>query len=116
MGAYRLGDADRERLGCPEWLPFNLVDASIDDVTDLAERFGFALDDWPEAYLGEIDMDTVGQEREPDRIRPKWQIKAAVWMALHQNGVNCSWDDVGKVALLRASWRSDPDESPGKDQ
>ena len=105
MGSqYRLGDADRERLGCPEWITLDLLDVSIDDVSELSDRFLFDLEDWPEPLVG-----PKGENGE--RKTPTWQFHASVWMALHLAGTFASWDDVGKVAILRVQSR---DDDPGK--
>lgn len=111
---YRLGDADRERLGCPEWLPLDLLDVTLDDLTELSDRFVFDLEAWPDVFFGPKDEDG---EYKP----PKWALRAAIWMALRQwGGSFVSWDDVGKLAILRVTSRTgdqgkapDPSDSSG---
>lgn len=113
MGSYRFGDKDRERLGCPEWLPFDLLDASLADVTELAERFGFSIAEWPDPILGPVDMATVGVEGQlPARKHPEWSTQATVWLILRTNGCQVTWDDAARVAFMRLEYRSD--ETPAK--
>lgn len=100
--SYRLGDADRERLDAPEWLPLDLLSCTLDDVTELSDQHGFELEDWPDVILGPTD----GKP-------PKWAFKAVLWLALHQNGVAATWDDVGRIEVLRVTRRRDDDQ--GKD-
>ena len=101
--SYRLGDADRERLGGPEWLPFELMDVTLGQVTELSDRFGFELEDWPDVLTGT-----------EARKAPKWRLQCLVWLALYQSGVNVPWEDAGTVAALRVTFRAD--EGPGKDE
>lgn len=105
--SYRLGDADRARFGAPEWMPLELMDVTLDQVTDLSERFGFEIEDWPEAFFGKVGEDG-------ERKSPRWQIQTAVWLALHQSGINVPYENVGQIAVLRVQWRKE--EEPGKDE
>jgi hypothetical protein len=112
--SYRLGDADRERLGCPEWLPVSLADCTLDDITYLSDRFVFELEDWPEVLLGDIPFEAAGTpEAESKRKPPKWGIQALLWLALHQADVPVTWEQVGKLQVLKVQRRLD-DEEPGK--
>lgn len=114
MNYVKLSDADRQRFDCKEWLPVELADASITDVEELSDRFGFdPIDDWPEAMRGTISLEDAGQG-EDKRKRPKWYMRALVWMALHQNGHDVSWDDAGLVQFLRLDFKSDDPVEPGK--
>jgi len=100
MAKYRLGDEDRARLGGPEWLVLDLLGATLDDVTELSDRFVFDMEDWPEPLFGREGADGK-------RKAPKWRMQAALWMALRQAGVAATWEDVGKVAILRVRVRDD---------
>lgn len=113
---YRLADADRERFGCAEWLPYSVLDITIDDLEELSDRFGFDPTEWPTPYLGELTLEQAG---DPDAkpVPPRWQMRAAVWQILRQNGHDVSWDDVGTVragqVLVRREEGKDPEPSPG---
>lgn len=114
MGSsFRLGDADRERFGCPEWLPVDLTACTIAEVTELSDRFGFELEDWPDALFGEVPFEFAGEpDADKHRRKPRWWLSAYTWFGLHQAGIDASWDDVGKIAILQIGHRDD--ESPGK--
>jgi hypothetical protein len=62
----RLSDADRERLGCPEWLDFDLTNMSVDE--------GIALE-----VAGGDYTRFFGGGAETARTR--------VWVALHRAGI-----------------------------
>lgn len=114
MGSrVQLGDRDRERLGCGEALDFDLMEISIADLEELSERFGFEPEDWPTPLIGEIPFEQAGS---PDAkpVRPRWQTRAVVWLALHQSGHDATWDEAGKVAYNRVRFVNE--EEPGKDE
>jgi len=114
--SYRLCDADRARLGCPEWLPIELASSTLDDITYLSDRFGFDLEDWPEVLQGEIPFEAAGTpDAEDKRQPPKWATQAMLWLALHQADVPVAWEDVGKIQVLRVQRRVDEDDDPGKE-
>lgn len=116
MGSYRLGEKDRERLGAHDWLPFDLLDATLDDITELSDRFGFELADWPNPFFGQVPLEAMGSADANDhRKAPSWQIHAGVWLALHAGGIPTTWDEVGRLAILRIEYRRD-EEPVGKDE
>lgn len=69
----RLGDEDRERLGCPEWMEADLDHVSVSE----AEALDAAGGDWTD--LGE---------------RGARAMKSRVWLALHRAGVTVTFDDL----------------------
>lgn len=114
--SFRLGDDDRERLDCPEWLSLSLADCTLEDITYLSDRFVFDLEDWPEVLRGEVPFEYAGSPDADDKRRaPKWSIQALLWLALHQSGCDASWEQVGKLQVMKVQRRSEPDDE-GKDQ
>jgi hypothetical protein len=109
----RLCDEDRETFGCPEWLePVSPHDISLNDLDELAQRFNFDPNDWPEPFNGQLTLEQAGVEGARPKP-PPWRMRALVWMLLRQNGIAVSWEDVGKAhPLSMTTDRADP--SPGK--
>lgn len=107
-----LSEKDQQRLGCGPALELDLLEISITDLGDLSERLEFEPEDWPDVMIGEIPFEQAGS---PDAraVPPKWQKQAAVWLALHQNGHDITWEQAGQVAALRVRYTSD---APGKDE
>lgn len=101
---FRLRDEDRERLGGPEWLPWSPMAVTINDLDELVDRFDFDPDDWPTPFFGELTLEQAG-DPEAQPKSPRWQRRAAVWMALRQNGIDVSWDDVGTVRIFQVESR-----------
>jgi len=113
--SYRLGDEDRERLGCPEWLSVALTECRLDDITELSDRFDFELEDWPEVLRGEVPFEAAGSpDADSMRKPPKWGIQAMLWLALHQADVDATWEQVGRLKVLQVQRRED--EEPGKEE
>lgn len=110
----RLCDEDRVLFGCEEWLePANAANISINDLDELAGRFGFEPDDWPEVLRGQLTLEQAGVEGAKPKP-PSWRTRAQMWLLLRQNGHAVSWEDVGKAhPLLVTNDLADP--SPGKD-
>lgn len=111
---FQLPESDQQEFGVAETLESDLWGISVDDLEELAERFGFDPMDWPEPFVGQLTLEQAG---DPD-ARPKppsWRNRAMVWMTLRQNGVDASWERAGKAHVFR--WQPIPDElpSPGKD-
>ena len=111
MTFIRFPDEDRERWSLPEWVDWDPLDIALVDLEELSERFEFELIDWPEVFYGRIPFEQAGRE-DAQRVAPKWQARAAMWMALHRAGVQASWEDAGTIRLGRTFSRQD--ESPGK--
>jgi hypothetical protein len=85
----RLADADRERLGCEEWLDLSLDGLPVEIAEAIEEAGGV----WENIY-------TKGAKGA--RVR--------VWIALHQAGITVPWAEF-TFDLARAQWR---DEAAGK--
>lgn len=62
----RLSAPDRERLGCPEWLDFDLASLSFDEAQALEDAGGKYRDFFDEGLVA---------------------VRARVWVALHRAGV-----------------------------
>lgn len=73
MPTIRLGDDDRERLHCQEWLAFD--ERVRTDEAEAFEEAGGTLKDF-------VDRTTV-----------KWW-RATVWLALYRSGVKARFEDV----------------------
>jgi hypothetical protein len=114
------GDKDRARWGLTEeWLEFDLADISIVDLQELSERHGFDYMEWPEPFFGAIPFEQAGSP-DAQRVAPRWQVQAMVWLTLRQNGTPVPWDEAGTARMLHVGWRKykpgeEPPESPGKD-
>ncbi len=105
MSRFRLGDADRQRLGCPEILEFDPDKMMINDLIELPEATGYTVASLQEALRRNADPDT-------DR---DWRAsKAMVWLALRHAGIHVGFDELDfDVAAFRLA----DDEAPaGKDQ
>lgn len=107
----RLCDEDRKAFGVDEeWLDFDLVDISVDDLDLLAERYNFDPMDWPTPFLGELTFEQAGDENATPKP-PRWQSRVAPWMLLRQAGKDVSLEDAGKVRWFKRRQR----EGPGKE-
>lgn len=73
MPTIRLGDEDRAKLGCEEWLRFD--ERVRTDEAEAFEEAGGSL----KAFI--------------DRTTVRWW-RAMVWLALHRAGVKANFDDV----------------------
>ena len=109
----RLGDKDRARLGCDEWLDLDLYAVSVEQLEVVCEETGIDPEDWPEAIYGRVAHADVGK---PDakRKRPRWANRAFVYLALAQTDAGFTWADAGKVAIMHLAVRS-TEEEPGKE-
>jgi len=116
----RLSDADRERLGCVEWLDIDLYSVTVEEATILQDGF----------TIGEkkVSYDHPGQWRAaltpgPDSPPRFPALKVLVWMALNRAGVSTSLNELTfNVDLLAYKGDPadsepdvDPEASPGKD-
>lgn len=115
----RLCDADRELFGVDEWLPFEILDITVGDLEELSGRCKFDPEDWPDVFWGQLNYEQV-QAGETKAKKPTWHSRAMVWILLRQNGLDVSWEDVGKAKPLLMLVRSsspgkDPEESPASD-
>ena len=113
MSQVRFGDHDRDRWGLDEWVEWDPMDISIADLTELSDRFSFDPSDWPHVFFGEIPLEQAGSP-DAERVGPKWQLQAMVWMTLRQNNIDVSWEEAGAARVGRIRRRTAP--SPGKDE
>jgi hypothetical protein len=94
MIRIRLGDADRERIGCPEWLEYDPAAATLAEHRKL-RQVGFSIQTLGER-LQEQDLDAVA---------------ALVWLALVRAGADVSFEDLD-FALAELEMRADdPNQS-----
>lgn len=108
----RLCDKDRELFGCEEWLEWSPADISIDDLDELAGRFGFDPEEWPEPFFGQLTLEQAG-DPEAKPKPPPWRSRAVIWMMLRQNGHPVSWEETGKAHPFLAQ-ADVTDVTPGK--
>jgi hypothetical protein len=95
MPTIRLGDADRERWGCPEWLEFP---------ASLPVRDAKALQAAGGKYLDYFNRD------EP----AGWQV--IVWLALHRAGITVKLDELEDLDLAAISIADvEPGKAPNSD-
>lgn len=109
----RLHERDAERLGCEQFLTVDTTLVSVAEVEELADRFQFDPYDWPHPLFGEIAFEDAGNPDAKPKA-PRWQQRAVVWLALHQNGHPASWDEAGSVSAIGLAFFAD-EEAPGKD-
>jgi len=106
----RLGDKDRARLGCDEWLDVDFNATTVQQLEVICDQTGIDPEDWPEAINGHIPHADVGKPDAKPK-RPRWANRAFVYLAL---GGDFTWADAGKVSVLQITVRKVDDE-PGKD-
>lgn len=108
---FQICEADQKLFGAAELLEFDIRAISINDLDELATRFGFDPDAWPDPFIGELTLDQAGvPDAQPKP--PTWQIRSMVWMALRQNGITVSWEDAGQARPLLWKRLPDPDGVP----
>jgi hypothetical protein len=117
----RLGDKDRARFGCVEWLDLDFLAATVEQVEHICAETGIDIDDWPECLNPAIRFEDVGK---PDARKrsPAWRNRVTVWLALNQSGYEVSWADAGKIVTNDVTIRGveppkdgdgpEPSESP----
>lgn len=113
----RVGVADRERLGCPEWIDIDYSVATVGDVEQLANWCKFDPFDWPGVLNGQIPFEQAGDPEAKPR-KPPWVLTVALWLALnHTEGVSASWAAVRAVNFAEVFMRRVGDEvEEGKDE
>lgn len=115
----RLGDADRERLGCPEWLIEDELALSIVEA-DLLQRAGIEPDDVVAHIAGAPKLAGDGTQLTTDdgyAIRSismlGWRIR--VWLALRRAGVRIPFDELDFSLLDMVREVHGPAVDEGKD-
>lgn len=94
----RLGEEDRKRLECPEWLSYSADRLMIDEAIALEEEAGIG----PEEYKTLLAGKPVFEEGQPvlrpdgsQQRRYRMQtFKVIVWLALKRADVHVPWADV----------------------
>jgi hypothetical protein len=89
-----MGDADRERWGGPEWMPFDVA-ALLDTPADVLERW--------ESEVG-CAMELIIREMADDTARAQ---RACAWITLRQHGIEVPWVEF-TPATLRMRTRTVP--------
>lgn len=115
----RLGDADRERLGCPEWLDVQWSSISVREAEALELGTGLDYADSLELMqpkIVKLDEDTIRYSFKPKGMR------LLVWLGLHRADVEASFADLDfDAAYVFGGWQtvrapkadgSPPDEPP----
>ncbi len=109
-------EADRQRFGLPEWCELDFRNVTVGEMTELANRFGFDQNDWPEVLQGQLTLEQAGN---PDAVPkpPTWRNLLVAWLLLHQNGVDASWEDAGDVHMFLLEYDLPaPEPAVGKGQ
>ena len=106
MSRLRLSDADRERLGCPEFLANPLDTVTVREAMEL-QKLGYTT---PQMLAKAL----TAREEGPDYAA--WT--AFVWLALRRGGVECdpaTLDfDIVSMAILADEEPVEPKVDPGK--
>lgn len=110
----RLDENDAKTLGCEQILPLDLAAIAIADLDELAARFEFDPEDWPHPLVGEVAFEDAGNPDAKPK-KPRWQKRAAVWIAVRNSGVEITWEQAGRVQALKTVYLADEVE-PGKDE
>lgn len=94
MLRIRLSDADRERLGCVEWLDYD-PNALMLSEAEILDDAGIDPDiRWGDPVLDEQGKPELTEKGAPKRrIRPGGQ-RVIVWMALRRSGVDVPIKDL----------------------
>lgn len=107
----KLTDADRERLGAPEWLDVSIDVLPVREAEAIEDATGLA-------YADALDLFAPLQKRVDEttlRIayKPKG-IRLLVWLGLHRAGIDVAFDELDFDYRQFAGWRLV--EEPGKDE
>jgi len=89
----RLGDADRERLGCPEWMELDLTTMSVAEAEALEASGG----DWT------VIHDSGAKA-----------MKTRIWLALHRSGVTVPFSEL-TFDVIAAKAQDDSGKAEGSD-
>jgi hypothetical protein len=108
----RLGDGDRARLDCKEWLDIDFLDTTVEDLEIICAETGIDIDDWPACLNPKVPF-TVMPEANARRRSPAWRNRVVIWLALRQAGHDVTWAEAGRVRTLQIQLRSVPE--PPKD-
>jgi len=116
---FRLGDADRERLGCPEFLDVGLNPLTVREAEALEEATG--IDNADAVALMQPQQRRVNDTTLRLSYKPRG-IKLLIWLGLHRAGVTVPFEELDFDFGQFAGWHeyeeqgkaegSQPDEPP----
>lgn len=105
----RLGDADRERIGCPEWIDIGLNPLTVREAEALEEAVGAP-------YADLVDLMEPRQKRVNETtLRLSYNprgLRLLVWLGLHRAGVAVRFDELDFDCGQFGGWHTY--EDPGK--
>jgi hypothetical protein len=108
MARIRLGDADRERLGCPEWLEHDPAQLRQVEAEALQDVWGVAPGDYTRWRLG-----LLGQPEGTPPNPPARALRFGIWQALRRSGVKVDLTELD-FDLMDIEIQRDPEPEPGK--
>lgn len=110
----RLGEEDRKRLECPEWLSWDAGQFMIDEAIALEEQSGMGPDDYRALVAGKPIFEDGQPVIRPDGRQARKQspkvLKVVVWMALRRADIHVPWADL-TFNLLQYETRTDESDS-----
>jgi len=106
---FRLSDADRERLGCPDELDVSTDVLPVHEAEALEEATGLAYSDAMDLFVPrqvQVDERTVRYSWKPKGVR------LLVWLGLHRAGITVPFDELTFDYRRFAGWETyvKPDE------
>lgn len=88
---FRLSEADRERLGCPEWIDVDFRRVSIREAAEIQKRTGYAS---PDALLRAF-FEPIRNHKAGEELRVDFDsIITLIWLGLRRAGVTVAYDDL----------------------
>lgn len=116
----QLSEADRERLGAPEWLDWPPKGLFQIEAEVLQQTFGVDPEDYHVWGMGKPILDEDGNEvldedGKPKRSRPAASARFSVWQALRRAGVKVDIDAVDFDRRGLTLDESEPEVEEGKD-
>lgn len=109
----RLSDADRERLGAPEFLDGDIKTLPVREAVALEEATGMSWADAEEAMRPRFREDDAG--RWVSWGPTGFQLR--IWLGLHRAGIEAEYADLGSIEISHLSgWHPVPKVDPGKGQ
>lgn len=108
----RLGDADRERLGCPEWIDVGLDPLTVREAEAIEDATGL-----PHADAVDLMQPRRQQVSGETTLRISYQpkgIRLLVWLGLYRAGVKVGFDELDFDYRQFMGWHTY--EEPGKDE
>lgn len=119
----RVPDADRERLGLPEWIEYDPATLMLTDAEVLQTECGIEPWDLAEELTGRPVLDPVTNEPVmvdgKPKLRRNWKVwKFAVWVAAKNSGCTVALKDFDINVIGLRTGRPEPEAAEGdpKDQ